>query len=487
MLPKNLELLLSEFRETRGLPSSKPTKKPDTISSESWLAAIYALRTRDKKFISRLLKKGLSEDQVRVFDQLVDWVAAPSEQRPFFILKGYAGTGKSFLILRLKTYCEVIYPNLGLLFTAPTNKAVKVIRSMGNEAKTIYSALKITMSEDEDQMVLSNKPLSNDLGIADGSMLCVDETSWLTKSITSKIVEAQKRLHLKVLFMGDPAQIGPIQETRSPAWDLAVAPDLGILKKVLRFDNEILNLTVDVRREIKKAEKGLPIKSMADLVKPHLGYGSSIRKMSIANNITEFVENDMAEHKIIAWRNRTVDEYNRLVRSTLDYKEEFCVGELVMLKSPMTEELYGRKRIVAYTDDEFKVRAVRDSHVKFDSTFVGSNSIPCFKLQTEELELVVPRSDDTSYDDVLNKMAQSAKACSNIKERTARWKEFWNLRNSFNPVRYGYSQSAHRSQGSTYKSVWVDASDIFCNRNLEEKLQCFYVAVSRPTTSLVVT
>jgi len=51
-------------------------------------------------------------------------------------------------------------------------------------------------------------------------------------------------------------------------------------------------------------------------------------------------------------------------------------------------------------------------------------------------------------------------------------------------VKYAYAITAHRAQGSTYDTVYVDYQDILMNRERYEAFQCLYVASSRPRKTL---
>jgi ATP-dependent exoDNAse (exonuclease V) alpha subunit len=46
-------------------------------------------------------------------------------------------------------------------------------------------------------------------------------------------------------------------------------------------------------------------------------------------------------------------------------------------------------------------------------------------------------------------------------------------------VRYGYALTAHRAQGSTYETVFIDQEDILSNPTKAEGGRCFYVAATR--------
>jgi hypothetical protein len=58
--------------------------------------------------------------------------------------------------------------------------------------------------------------------------------------------------------------------------------------------------------------------------------------------------------------------------------------------------------------------------------------------------------------------------------------------NPFASISYGYAITCHKAQGSNYKNVFVDFSDIVKNRNEEEMKRCTYTAVSRTIDNLYI-
>ena len=65
------------------------------------------------------------------------------------------------------------------------------------------------------------------------------------------------------------------------------------------------------------------------------------------------------------------------------------------------------------------------------------------------------------------------------------WK-YWNenIVDTFAQLNYGYCITVHKSQGSTFKNVFIDIYDIFENNNKEETLKCLYTAITRCSESL---
>ena len=110
----------------------------------------------------------------------------------FFCLRGYAGTGKSYSITLLL--------KMGLLkpsevcFTAPTNKAVKVLRRYLNDAgladcpsKTIYSLLGLSLKENGEVKELASP--EEPVNLQSYKLIVVDEASMVNRFLISAINE----------------------------------------------------------------------------------------------------------------------------------------------------------------------------------------------------------------------------------------------------------------------------------------------------------
>ena len=65
------------------------------------------------------------------------------------------------------------------------------------------------------------------------------------------------------------------------------------------------------------------------------------------------------------------------------------------------------------------------------------------------------------------------------------WK-YWNenVIDVFAQLNYGYCITVHKSQGSTFKNVFIDVYDIFNNNNKEDSLKCLYTAITRCSDNL---
>lgn len=414
----------------------------------------------------------LSSDQKDAWDKLKAWVHT---DQPYFLLKGYAGAGKTFLLRMLtrdpstesKTY----------IFTAPTNKAKKVLASsLLVSAATTYSALGLRMSDTEDGTMVMDFGSSSKPYIPRGAIFVVDEGSYVSKELMDFIETARIESGFKVLYVGDPAQLPPVRESSSKVWKITNDPTCrSLLRQVMRFDNQILGLSIKIRQHLKDKVYRSPVESDHD---SNGGVYVLSSKTKFERAILKGVHSpaDFKGRKVIAWRNKTVDLYNNLVRSHLGFNDRFCVGDQLMLAEPV--ELNGN--IVASVDDDVVVKSVTEGSVKHLGTGV---SVPVWSLVVEgdaNLTLKVP-VDNSDVQSILSTLAEFAKGEKGYRRKEA-WKQFWQFKRTFHKVRYGWAITAHRSQGSTYDNVFVDQMDILANSDKRTAFKCLYVSFTRPTT-----
>lgn len=416
-----------------------------------------------------------TEKQLDAYSALVKFYGLPPEEANIFVLKGYAGTGKTTL---MKQVCYDFKKSLAdLVFTAPTNKAAKVIRKMlcdyTVEVTTIYSLLGIMMKQTGEQVVL-NYP-ENPVDLSCYWIVFVDEAGMINKQLLNYMLSNYP--DVKFVFVGDPAQLPPVNEDISPVWKLKTQ-HCAELTEVMRFDNQLLTLATSVRQRIMESNyTPLNIKSDHDKTEGvwKLMGSKFNHRIEMAARRGLFTRVDHT--KVIAWRNKTVDSYNEMIRNIIyDNPDRFMVGDRIMVAEPITLD----NHIIASIDEEGTI-----TQVGYTTNY--------YYPQLKSYKLVMARDDGRPLDinvihedsegdlqHLLNSLANEAKRDRKL------WYKFWQLRNTFHKVRYGYAITAHRSQGSTYKNVFVDQTDVMSNSNTSEALRCLYVAFTRPTKRLLI-
>jgi exodeoxyribonuclease-5 len=157
------------------------------------------------------MKITLTADQERAKNLITEWYLNTDDQ--FFVLSGYAGTGKTFLIdhvvknvLRLKVGEEAV-------FVSPTGKAASILVKRGTPAGTVHSL--IYMREEDDFEVDENGEIieSDRLKFVKREkiderikLIIIDEASMVAADVLRDLLS----FNVKCLFSGDGAQLPPV-------------------------------------------------------------------------------------------------------------------------------------------------------------------------------------------------------------------------------------------------------------------------------------
>ncbi len=400
---------------------------------------------------------------------------------PFFLLEGYAGTGKSTCVMTfVKEYEGAV------TLTAPTNKATKVLRQLCDReggvstTSTIFSLLGLRLDSEGEVREVSAYEGGNRAG--EYGIVVVDEAPMLNSKVWRYITQTAFDEGVKFLFMGDFAQLPPVGEKESP---VASVTYKRVLTEVMRHDNQILTLATHLRMCQFRGDT-LRVESDHDeaggVYKLHW---KKFREQACKAFTSENYAENPGSIKTVAWRNATVQNYNNIIRDAM-YGEAraaespFQIGERVVTTQPIMDMAGQELGTLMTTDEEGTVEQItvvqhpvyKDItcyRLEIDPEF-GDGWVPAF--------VVHPRS-EKDYNSMLNRLSQQAK-------ETRRWREFWAAKELVHDIRPCHSITAHRAQGSTYETVFVDLADIMANRNRKEALQCLYVACTRPSRVLVI-
>ena len=237
----------------------------------------------------------------------------------FFTLTGAAGSGKSTILKKiLDNYRR------GVVVSAPTHKAVGVIQKLtGKEGQTLHSLLGLR-ADVEISGFNPNEPIFNPIAqpkINNHSLVVLDEASMVNEQLFNLIKEKIGDNRTKVLFVGDDKQIPPVGEKESVVF--------------IQKDIEKHVLT-----KVERQKDTNPILLIADSVRDYLT--SSVDYYKRKTNINEFGEGitfttqkkefrdiilekftskefneDIDYCRGIAWKNETVMQSNKVVRTAI--------------------------------------------------------------------------------------------------------------------------------------------------------------------------
>ena len=499
----------------------------------------------------------LTPAQQVAFDLLLPVVKGESKYRTA-VLEGSAGTGKSFLVAQL---LSVVAGGMAVAVAAPTNKAVRVVKSMLEEAlvavasagedeglrsrvrekpaigctlKSIHSFLGLQMKELDNGKQEAHK--ARDSNISDYNLLIVDEASMLSDDLFGRIM--QERDGCRVLFVGDPAQLPPVNGhgALSPVFHSGRVGLQVKLSEVVRqaADNPIIKLSMQIRALIEADVKADPLTLLQVLPSVESGPKAALLAGTPDDLVTFFLDevhvNPDSDTRIIAYTNSRVLDYNRRIHRALYGDTKDCVfvpGEPVIMQTQGNAPQYlGRdywadgqwheggdrpcdesnsfnpvwesQRLI--TSEELTVLKcevaahpfypeIHANRVLLQNALgeIFEGYVPIFQSQLDqrvdalfrEWRGLKLRAENYAGDDgaVLKEKAADASG------------KGWALRRAFLNLRHAYALTCHKSQGSSFDCALVDFSDLSKMPDAFEFNRALYVAVtrSREFLALVVT
>lgn len=398
---------------------------------------------------------------------------------PFFTLKGYAGTGKSYSITllakaKLPDGSPMFKPSQ-ICFTAPTNKAVKVLRNyldgaglQSSPSRTIYSLLGLSLQANGEVKELA-KP-EEPVDLSGYKVIIVDEASMVNRFLMDAIREAAADWNVPFIFMGDPAQLPPVGEITSPVWKVTKGAEL---TTVMRYGNSMLDLATNIRKVVDHPTPSIKIETNA----PVFRWGKADWLNQIEANLELF---QTGEAKVIAWRNVTVDAHNAYIRKLIfgpeAKKSTWLPNDQIVARAPL-KDLDGNTFM--QNAEEAKILEVaignHPRHREFEifNLLVEHESGKKFTVRT------LTPTGNFHVSNRLNELSMEAKGGKKWK-----WREFWELKDAFHDVRHAYAWTSHMSQGSSVRKVFLDLEDIMLNRNRAEAFRSLYVACTRQREEL---
>jgi hypothetical protein len=344
----------------------------------------------------------LSQGQETALSKLEAFLASPV---PVFMLKGYAGSGKTTILQGLVRYLESLEKNVVLM--APTGRAAKVIREKtGHDATTIHKAIygfdELVEVSEGDSFFYSYK-LRNNLDVRH-TIFIVDEASMLSDAksegeffrfgsgrLLSDLIAYTRiqypDIHSKIIFVGDPCQLPPVGDNSSKAFDadylkntFSLESDETEMTEVMRQAGQtgILKAATSMRRSMTSGffidfnlqENG------TDMFNPEYRDFLSTWNSALGSKI------------IIASRNKTCSDLNRQIRVL-----KFGHADLPLQKSD-TVILGGNNYRKGVFNGEFAV--VNNAGANVERRTINLKGKSPVTLVWRDVELIFPDSDNTS-------------------------------------------------------------------------------------------
>ena len=282
--------------------------------------------------------------------------------------------------------------------------------------------------------------------------------------------------HIKFIFMGDPAQLPPVGEARSPVWTQCHA--IAELRTVMRHDNQILALATAIRKQVDHPAPTFARKTDNANGEGVWVCGEGEFEQRILEAAGQGRFSRPGDAKAIAWRNVTVDALNRRIRQRIfdnAASTMWLPDDRIILLEPAKDL---NDETIATTDDEGRITRVEEEwHPTWREFKVWRISVT-----TDDNRVIVLRVLHDDFRQLHDRKAEELAQAARMDRR--KWNSFWDFKESFHKIRHSYAITAHRAQGSTYEAAFVDWKDILSNRNRSEAFRCLYVACTRPKKEL---
>jgi len=440
-----------------------------------------------------------TEGQEHFFHQMDAFLSPDFDQKATFLLRGYAGTGKTSVISALVKSLPAL--NYRSLMLAPTGRAAKVM--MAYTGKGGYTIHKIIYKPKGD---LGTVGMGFDLvkNYYKKTIFIVDEASMLADDggmggnlLMDLIRYVFQDESNRLILIGDSAQLPPVGSTNSPALQkdyLIRHYKLDVLDAELtevmrqQLDSGILYNATRLRNEVVKEKPTITFmsKRFKDFFKMtgeklEEGLRYAYDKFGIENTI------------IITRSNKSAVQYNQYIRRTLlFYEEEIDAGDILMIVRNNYTYMADSDKVNFLANGDFaEIRKIRSFEEMYGLRFatvelklVDYPEEPPFeaKIILDTLYSQSPALDANQSKDLYKFVTEDYQDIENRKERTEAIRKDPYL-NALQ-VKFAYALTCHKSQGGQWAAVFVDQGYLSDDQLDKEYIRWLYTAMTRATKEL---
>ena len=424
-----------------------------------------------------------------------------ADPRSLFLMKGYAGTGKTSLVSALIQVLPQLRVNTVLL--APTGRAAKVIAGYsGRQAYTIHKKIYMTVTDAGGAIRTVraiNKHAYTLFIVDEASMIGVEPTSTRQSLLEDLVDYVYDGNHCRLMLIGDTAQLPPVGQSESPALDerfLAASFSLNLisceLTEVVRQQqlSGILGNATALRSQIALLSPG----EAAQLPLFDVGGATDVVPLSgedlMETLFREYGSYALEDVVVVTRSNKRANLFNQGIRNSVLFREEevsagdylmvvknnyfwldeestigfIANGDIVeVLSVRNVQELYGFRfadatvRFVDYPDEE-----PRDCKLMLSTLYSESPS-----LTHEESERL--------FNTVMEDYAELPHKADRLRE--LRQNPYYNALQ----VKFAYALTCHKTQGGQWRTVIVDQGFLGENPVDRDYLRWLYTAFTRAT------
>lgn len=447
-----------------------------------------------------------TQEQENAVKMMADFIFE-REHESLFLLKGYAGTGKTSLVGALVRSLDALQQRTVLM--APTGRAAKVFSLHATHpAYTIHKRIyrQKSFTGDMTDFMQGVNLMKNTLFIVDEASMISNEglsgTTFGTGRLLDDLIQfVYSGEGCRLMLVGDTAQLPPVGEELSPALETEILEGYGLrvhsitLTQVVRQLSEsgiLYNATL-LRQLIVNddvwAFPQLHLQGFTDVVR--------ITGNELLESLEQSYSSGGTDETIVVTRsNARAYAYNQGIRGRiLWYDEEVTSGEKIMVvknnyhwvKPQKTEEPDPTQMDFIANGDIATVRRFRHERSEHGFRFA-------------DVTLTFPDYEDMEVDAtiILDTLASEAPALTRQQQESLFqhvWDDYPELRNKrdrmkavkedpyFNAlqVKYAYAVTCHKAQGGQWKHVYVDQGPMSEEQLTPDYFRWLYTALTRAT------
>ena len=420
-----------------------------------------------------------------------------------FVLRGYAGTGKTSLVGALVKAMDKLQQKSVLL--APTGRAAKVFSAYaGHPAFTIHKKIYRQQSFSNE---VSNFSINDNLNTH--TLYIVDEASMISNEGLSGSMFGTGRLlddlvefvysgvGCRLLLMGDTAQLPPVGEEQSPALATEALKGYGLnvievdLTQVVRQvqSSGILWNATQIRQLIAEDEcfslPKIKVSGFPDI--------QVVRGDELIDTLTGCYEKDGMDETIVVCRsNKRANIYNKGIRAQILYREdELNTGDLLMVakNNYFWTEKYKEMDFIANGEIAVvrRVRRTRELYgFRFAEVLLAFPDQNDFELEAnlllDTLHSDAPALPKTENDRLFYSVLEDYVDITVKRERMKKMKA--DPHYNALQVKYAYAVTCHKAQGGQWQNVFLDQGYMSDEYLTPDYFRWLYTAFTRASKTL---
>jgi len=446
-----------------------------------------------------------TEEQLAFCAAMARFLSAPVDGK-CFVLKGYAGTGKTTSVGALVKSLRQF--GLRSVLLAPTGRAAKVMGMYsGRKALTVHKKIYRKKSAVATDMSFQLAP-----NLAEHTLFIVDEASMISdelnmqsgSSLLRDLIEfVGNRKNCGLMFVGDSAQLPPVGSLESPALNPAyLESSFGlqvteiVLREVVRQGKKsgiLANATMLrklVTKERKPFEKiGLPkfiTKNYKDIFRMNgvrlvEGLEYAYHKFGLENTL------------VVCRSNKSANTYNQQIRARLLYREEELTGgdQIMVVRNNYFWLPENESANFIANGDMAVIKRVRRMEERFGLRFCEvslefidfpeAGEITC-KVMLDTLTVESPNLSQEQSNLLFEGLNEDYSHISNKRERYQAIKQdpYYNALQ----IKFAYAVTCHKAQGGQWDAVFVDQGYLNDEMVDLDFLRWLYTGVTRAKSEL---